>query len=98
MYKRQLAFNPQVASELWVADAASDSLFVFQMGADDAVVSQRRLKDRAQYHYMAQPSAISFDALGQFATCQESLNSYDGKMLPNFFMGSQPCLEPRLRP
>ena len=47
----------------------------------------RKLKDRAQYHYMAHVSAIAFDEIGQFATCQESLNDYQGQMLPNFFMG-----------
>ena len=45
------------------------------------------VKDRAQYHYMDQVSSLSFDKNGQFATCQESLNTYEGKMLPNFFMG-----------
>ena len=32
-------------------------------------------------------SSIAFDPIGQFATCQESLNTYEGQMLPNFFMG-----------
>ena len=32
-------------------------------------------------------SSVAFDSVGQFATCQESLNDYEGQMMPNFFMG-----------
>ena len=45
------------------------------------------LADRARYHYMDHVSTLAFDGIGQFATCQESLNSYEGAMVPNFFMG-----------
>ena len=43
--------------------------------------------DRAPYHYMDEVTAISFGRDGFFATCQESLNNYEGNMVPNLFMG-----------
>ena len=83
-----MAFNPASATpQLWVADSGRDGVSVFNLSASGTVGETRVLKDRAQYHYMADVSSISFDAIGQFATCQESLNTYGGTMLPNFFMG-----------
>ena len=78
-----LAWHPTQTSELWVTDAASDSLTVL----DTSSGATRQLGDRAPYHYMARVSSISFDSVGQFATCQESVNSYAGQMPPNFMMG-----------
>ena len=69
-----LAWHPTHTSELWVTDAASDSITVL----DTSSGATRQLADRAPYHYMARVSSISFDSLGQFATCQESINSYEG--------------------
>lgn len=88
---RALAFNPASPGELWVADSGRDALTVLDLASaasnDSAVLSARILKDRAQYHYMDHVSALSFAPSGHFATCQESLNTYEGKMMPNFFMG-----------
>ena len=78
-----LAWHPTQTSELWVTDAASDSLTVL----DTSSGATRQLGDRAPYHYMARVSSISFDSVGQFATCQESINTYEGQMPANFFMG-----------
>ena len=78
-----LAWHPTHTSELWVTDAASDSITVL----DTSSGATRQLADRAPYHYMARVSSISFDSVGQFATCQESINTYEGQMMPNFFMG-----------
>ena len=78
-----LAWHPTQTAELWVTDAASDSLTVL----DTSSGATRQLGDRAPYHYMARVSSISFDSVGQFATCQESVNTYEGQMPPNFFMG-----------
>ena len=78
-----LAWHPTHTSELWVTDAASASITVL----DTSSGATRQLADRAPYHYMARVSSISFDSVGQFATCQESINTYEGQMMPNFFMG-----------
>ena len=78
-----LAWHPTHTSELWVTDAASDSITVL----DTSSGATRQLADRAPYHYMARVSSISFDSVGQFATCQESINTYEDQMMPNFFMG-----------
>ena len=78
-----LAWHPTHTSELWVTDAASSSITVL----DTSSGATRQLADRAPYHYMARVSSISFDSVGQFATCQESINTYEGQMIPNFFMG-----------
>ena len=90
-HPRALAFNPAATAsghELWVADSGRDALTVIELDEHhDNVLATKIVKDRAQYHYMDQVSSISFDVNGQFATCQESLNTYEGKMLPNFFMG-----------
>ena len=82
---RALAFNPVAADELWLADDTSDGMVVLDMS--DANAPGRLMKDRAQYHYMSNISSFSFDATGQFATCQEALNDYYGHMQPNFFQG-----------
>ena len=78
-----LAWHPTRPHELWITDAASDSLTVLNTSS----MAARQLSDRAPYHYMDSVSAIAFDHLGQFATCQESINTYEGQMLPNYFMG-----------
>ena len=78
-----LAWHPTQPTELWVTDAGSDSLTVL----DASSGATKQLGDRAPYHYMDRVSSISFDSLGQFATCQESVNTYEGQMPPNFFMG-----------
>ena len=80
---RALAWHPTRLGELWVADAATDSLTVLNTSSG----ASRVLADRARYHYMDRVSSLAFDGVGQFATCQESLNSYEGAMVPNFFMG-----------
>mmetsp|Transcript_35125 Transcript_35125/g.92209 ORF Transcript_35125/g.92209 Transcript_35125/m.92209 type:complete len:740 (-) Transcript_35125:30-2249(-) len=92
---RALDFNPALAGELWLADAGRSSLARIRLseqtlaGASTEVgLSEVTLvKDRAEYHYLPEISSIAFDPLGQFATCQESANTYKGQMLANFFMG-----------
>lgn len=87
---RAMAFNPARPHELWVVDSSRASATVLELSASTGSVrtdGTKVVKDRAQYHYMDQVSSIAFDPVGQFATCQESLNTYEGQMLPNFFMG-----------
>ena len=83
---RALAFNPIRQQELYVADSGRSAVTVLEVDGA-AVLHGRVLKDRAHYHYMDHISSLAFDSIGQFATCQESLNTYEGQMLPNFFMG-----------
>ena len=113
---RALSFNPAVLGELWVADAERSGLARIRLsaptlaGTSTAVAEDEVMlaKDRAEYHYMPSVTSLAFDPLGQFATCQESVNVYDGNMQPNFFMGptmydtrergwvsskQEPCLE-----
>jgi len=105
-----------VLGELWVADAERSGLARIRLsaptlaGTSTAVAEDEVMlaKDRAEYHYMPSVTSLAFDPLGQFATCQESVNVYDGNMQPNFFMGptmydtrergwvsskQEPCLE-----
>ena len=87
---RSLAWNPTRPAELWLANSATDSIAVLEVSAQASpprVTSVRHLRDRARYHYMDRVTAVAFGADGLFATCQESVNDYEGGMLPNFFMG-----------
>ena len=79
-----IAFNP-VDGSLYVTDHSTSSIVAINYSSPTR--SARYLRDRARYHYMDKVSGISFDPVGQYATCQESLNTYKGQMLPNFFMG-----------
>ena len=77
---RALAFNPRRAGELWIADSGRDSATILELtgaGGNVSAGNVRAIKDRARYHYMDHVSSIAFDPVGQFATCQESLNSYE---------------------
>ena len=84
---RAIAFNPVGPRELWVADGGSSALARLQLGEGTSLRHFLLTKDRAEYHYMAGVSSLGFDATGQFATCQESVNDYRREMEPNFFMG-----------
>ena len=87
---RSLAWNPEVPTELWLSNSASDSIVVVSVGMSSSgpyVDEAHHLRDRARYHYMDSISAIAFGPDGAFATCQESMNAYEGSMPPNFFMG-----------
>lgn len=93
---RDLAFNPSATGELWVVNRADDSTVTwFGLGTPD----ERSLKriDPYALHFMEEPSSIAFGAVHpeyghQFATCQESRNTYNNQAAPNDFMG--PALWP----
>eukprot|EP01043_Picozoa_sp_COSAG02_P017400 COSAG02_NODE_788_length_17190_cov_18.177403_10_plen_511_part_01 len=80
---RDLQFHPLNPNELWVANNDTDSITIIDTVAGTAVTR----RDRAPYHYMERISSLAFDSRGYFATCQESENSYDEMMIPNWFMG-----------
>jgi plastocyanin/DNA-binding beta-propeller fold protein YncE len=80
---RDLQFHPLNPNELWVANNDTDSITIIDTVAGTAVTR----RDRAPYHYMERISSLAFDSRGYFATCQESENSYNDMMIPNWFMG-----------
>ena len=84
---RALSFNG--ANEIWIATAGDDSLRLVTL--DDATkataTTSRSVTDRAKYHYLDKVSQIAFGLDGNFATCQESSNDYDGMKTSNYFMG-----------
>ena len=80
---RDMQFHPLDASKLWVANHDSDDIAMIDVAAG---TSQNRW-DRSPYHYMEKITSLSFDATGKFATCQDSLNAYNGMQAPNHFMG-----------
>jgi len=82
-HPRDLAFHPLRPNELYVANNDTDAITIIDTVAGTAVTR----KDRAPYHYMERISSLAFDSRGYFATCQESENSYDDMMIPNWFMG-----------
>ena len=85
---RDLQFHPVNKNELWVANQASSDISILTFTSTNEIFSNDlntsrsfqalKVADRAKYHYMASVSAFSFGADGRFATCQESLNTYDG--------------------
>ena len=80
MALRALAFSPVAADELWLADDTSDGMVVLDMS--NATAPGRLMKDRAQYHYMSNITAMAwnrvssrsgeFDTFGFLATCQDN--------------------------
>ena len=95
---RDLEFHPspQRASELWVVNRATDSATIIQDAGNLGQTSETR-QDAYGYHFMEEVSAIAFGADHvefdyQFATAQESRNTYNGQGDPNDFMG--PALWP----
>lgn len=90
---RDLAFNPLRPDELWVVSFEDDSVVIVHDASVDSRTTERR-KDGYALHFMPKPAALafgqdatSFGALGTFATCGESRNTYDDKQAPNNFMG-----------
>ena len=84
--------------EAWVVNAHNHSVsIVSAVGTADATTFSRR--DRGYFHYMANATALSFNAVADsgrdadkdtfasFATCQNSLNTYLDTHVPNYFMG-----------
>merc|ERR1711937_881815 len=86
-----LEFNP-LTKQLWITNADTDDFTIVHDAATNKQ-AVRKLRDRGQYHYMANVSGLAFTTEGNVATSQESLNDYlDPKrrismMEPNYFMG-----------
>ncbi len=87
---RDLAFNPKSPDELWVVNAADNSMVILHDASTDARTSERRV-DADAAHFMRTPSSIDFGAdsttfgiPGTLATCGESRNPIANN---NDFMG-----------
>ncbi|MEC8191734.1 MAG: hypothetical protein VX127_03320 [Myxococcota bacterium] len=90
---RDLAFNPDDPGELWVVNRTDDSVSIFSnVGTADQ--SSEHIVDPFAMHFMDNVSSIAFgapmhseSAASNFATCQESTNTYNDRGDPNYFMG-----------
>ena len=61
------------------------NVILFDAGTQEQRIE--RLRDMAASHFMEEVSSIAFADQGNFGTCQESRNDYDGFAFPNDFMG-----------
>jgi hypothetical protein len=83
---RAISFNGE--DEIWIATADDDSLHLVTLGTKTtSILKSRSVTDRAKYHYLDKVSQIAFGLDGNFATCQESSNDYNGMKKSNYFMG-----------
>ncbi len=87
---RDLAFNPRVTGELWVVNAADNSVAIIH-GAHTGAPRIEYRRDGAAFHFMHRPSAITFGSanttigiLGTFATAQESQDDAFAPMRRSF--------------
>lgn len=81
---RDLGFDAD--GNLWIANRSDDRTFiVFEPGTPDQ--SYDRRKDGYAEHFMEETMALSFDTGTQFGSCGESLNTYNDRYPPNYFMG-----------
>ncbi len=80
-----VALNPHKKS-LWIVNSGNDSSVVVEgFGTRNARVLP--FKDTSD-HFMMRPMALAFSrGKNEMVTVQESMNDYNGKARPNFFMG-----------
>ena len=90
---RDLEFHPSPSrqDELWIVNRATDSVTIVHNAGQSNQLSEHRL-DSNRNHFMEEVSAIAFGDWHeefdyQFATAQESRNTYNGRGDPNDFMG-----------
>jgi len=90
---RDLEFHPDPVrdDELWVVNRATDSMTIIHETGTPQQWSENRV-DAYANHFMEEVSAIAFGADHhefdyQFATAQDTRNTYDGQAAPNNFMG-----------
>ena len=82
---RDLAFNPEVPSQLWVLNHDNNSTVIF---FDPATPDEdwNRRSGFGNDHFLASPAALAFGAPGTFATAQEE-DSITQPSTPADFMG-----------
>ena len=90
---RDLAFNPDVPGELWVVNRTDDSVTIFS-DAGKGSQSHQHIIDPFAMHFMDEVSSLAFGAAMHeptnalnFATCQESSNTYNDQSEGDYFMG-----------
>ena len=95
---RDLEFHPGSSrnDELWIVNRATDSVTIVHDTGSSTQWSEHR-EDSNRNHFMEEVSAIAFGSYHnefdvQFATAQESRNTFNGQGNPNNFMG--PALWP----
>lgn len=82
---RDLAFNPEVPTQLWVMNHAdSATIIFFDPGTPEEDWNKRM--GFGHDHFLASPSALAFGAPGTFATVQET-DQETQPSTPNDFMG-----------
>lgn len=81
---RDLGFDEQ--GRLWVANREDDATFIVDDPGTDAQEVERRVDGYAE-HFMEEVAAVSFDQRGQWGSCGETRNTYNGQSRPNDFMG-----------
>jgi hypothetical protein len=85
---RDLAFHnqPGRTDELWTVNRSFDGTVMWE-GIESPSPKVSRQIDGFANHFMEEVSSIAFGTEGNFATCQESRNTYNGRGRPNDFMG-----------
>ncbi|MES2642439.1 MAG: hypothetical protein V4850_23350 [Myxococcota bacterium] len=81
---RDLGFDED--GRLWVANREDDATFTINAPGTDAQENERRVDPYAM-HFMEETAAFSFDGNGQFGSCGESRNTYNGQSTPNDYSG-----------
>lgn len=67
-----LAFNPEVAGELWVTNNNTDSIVIIEQAGRAGQSSSRRNAGATSSHFLARPSGIAFGTPGVMATSQQT--------------------------
>jgi hypothetical protein len=83
---RDLEIDPGVDGRLWTVNRADDSVVIYD-GADTDSPTSQKIIDPYALHFMEEVSSLAFSDQGEFATCQESRNTYNDQSPPNDFMG-----------
>lgn len=83
---RDLAFNPEKASDLWVVNFGNNSITVISKpGTSDQ--ERERYIGPGGSHFLAKPSALAFGAESTFATIHDEDQPTQGEATPADFMG-----------
>jgi hypothetical protein len=83
---RDLAFNPQVAGQLWVVNVSDDSIVVYENAAD-APIPHHFIGALGGEHFLANPAGLAFGVPGRFATIHDEDQPTQGEQTPADFMG-----------
>lgn len=83
---RDLAFNPEKTSELWVVNMGNSSVTVLSKAGTSGQEGER-YKGPASTHFLAKPAALAFGVEGTFATIHDEDQPTQGEATPADFMG-----------